>query len=145
MEPKDPPRILLITDDSAEELHTSHILKKYHFTNNLVKIRKVSEALSYFGRCNVSDKDSREPLPELILLSLWESSGLNISFANETRRGVLKEVPLVVVAESRQEEEEFKKLGLFRTACISRPIGFFKLLEALQKLSMRWIVLRPTD
>jgi hypothetical protein len=143
MEPIESPRILLITDDSAEELHASYILSKYHFANHLIKLRKVSEALDYFARCNAPDMGSREPLPELIILSLWESSGLNISFANESRRGILKEVPLVVVAESRQEQDEIKKLGLVRTASISRPIGFFKLLEALQKLGTRWIVLRP--
>jgi hypothetical protein len=81
----------------------------------------------------------------LIILSFWESGGVNIAFAIESRRGILKEVPLVVVTESMQEDEEIKKLGLNRTACISRPIGFFKLLEAMQKLAMRWIVLRPAD
>jgi hypothetical protein len=145
MEQNEGPRILLITDDGAEELHTSHILAKYHFTNRVVKIRKTADALAYFARCNAPDRNPAEPLPELIILSLWKSSGLNPGFANESRRGNLKGIPLVVVAESRQEEEEIKKLGLFRTACISRPIGFFKLLEALQKLHMRWIVLKPAD
>jgi hypothetical protein len=61
----------------------------------------------------------------------------------ESRRGPLAAIPLIIVAESHEEEDEIRRLNFPRTASISRPIGFFKLLEAMQKLGMRWIVLRP--
>lgn len=139
------PQLLLITDDTAEESHTSHILAKYHFTNSLVIVRKGAEALKYFAACNAPDRGPDDDLPEAIILSIRESGRLNLSLAMESRRGALAAIPLIVVTDSREEEDEIRKLGFVRTTSISRPIGFFKLLEAMQKLSMRWIVLRPSS
>ena len=138
------PIILLITDDAAEESHTSHILAKYHFTNSLVKLRKASEALKYFSDCNAAAKGADE-LPELIIMGLRDSGRLNLSIAMESRRGELSRIPLILVADSREEEEEIRKMKFPLMACITRPIGFFKLLEGMQKLGMRWIVLRPAQ
>lgn len=137
------PKILLITDDAAEESHTSHILAKYHFTNSLVKLRKATEALRFFSDCNKEGKGQAESLPELIIMGLRDSGRLNLSMAMESRRGELSRIPLILVADTREEEEEVRKMKFPLMACISRPIGFFKLLEGMQKLGMRWIVLRP--
>lgn len=137
------PIILLITDDPSEESHTSHILGKYHFDNLLVKLRKPEETIEYFLACNAAAASGSEPLPELIIYSLRNSGKLNLSPIQEYRRGALGEIPLIVVVESQSEEEEAKRLRLPNTAFVSRPVGFFKLLEAMQKMEMRWIVLRP--
>ena len=136
------PIILLVTDDASEESHTSHILGKYHFDNFLVKLRKSDETIKYFLACNAAGRGA-EPLPELIIYSLRNSGKLNLTPVQECRRGALGEIPLIVVVESQSEEEETKRLHLPNTALVSRPVGFFKLLEAMQKMEMRWIVLRP--
>ena len=137
------PQILLITDDAAEESHTTHILAKYHFTNFLVTLRRAADALKYFMAFNPPERDASDPLPELIILSLRGSGRPNLAMVMESRRGILGDVPVIVVVESREEEDEIRRLGLKLTACVTRPIGFFKLLEAMQKLGMRWLVLRP--
>jgi DNA-binding response OmpR family regulator len=137
------PIILLITDDPAEESHSSHILAKYHFDNFLVKLRRPGDAIKYFLACNTPDHAGAESLPEMIILGLREAGRLHLAPVVESRRGNLIAVPLVVLVESREEEDEVRRLQLPNTACVSRPIGFFKLLEAMQKLEMRWIVLKP--
>lgn len=137
------PKILLITDDAAEESHTSHILAKYNFTNFLVSIRRLDDALKYFSACNSRAAESAESLPELIILGLRESGRLSLGLVMQSRVGVLGGIPLIVVAESREEEQEIRRVSPLLTASISRPIGFFKLLEAMQKLGMRWVVLKP--
>jgi DNA-binding response OmpR family regulator len=139
----DKPSILLITDDAAEESHASHILAKYHFDNFLIKLRKPTDAIKYFQGRNAPGKAGVESLPELIILSFRESGRPNIAPIMESRRGALGAIPLIAVVDSREEEEEIRRLNLVSTACITRPIGFFKLLEAMQKLGTRWIVLRP--
>ena len=139
----DTPTLLLITDDAAEESHSAHILAKYHFANFLVKLRKPGDALKYFAACNARESGDPEPLPELIILSLRESGRINLGPVLESRRGALAAIPLIVVVESPEEEGEVRRLHLPNAVCVSRPIGFFKLLEAMQKLEMRWIVLKP--
>ena len=139
----DNPKILLITDDAAEESHATHILAKYHFSNLLVKLRRSADAMKFFLAYNSMEKNPSESLPELIIMNLRDAGRINLSMAVESRRGVLSSIPLIMVVESRGEEEEIRNLSLPLTTCITRPIGFFKLLEGMQKLGMRWIVLRP--
>jgi hypothetical protein len=136
------PIILLVTDDASEESHTSHILGKYHFDNSLVKLRKSGETIKYLTACNAGGASGTPPLPELIIYSLRDSGRLNLSPVMESRRGALGSIPLIIVVESRDEEEEVRRFQLANMTCVSRPVGFFKLLEAMQKLEMRWIVLR---
>jgi DNA-binding response OmpR family regulator len=143
MPTNDTPTILLLTDDGAEESHTTHILGKYHFTNRLLKFHNAIEAIKFFSACNQPDRNPPEALPELIILSLRDSGRFNLSIAMESRRDRMGRIPLILVLDSREEEEGIRKLGLVNTAWITRPIGFFKLLEAMQKLNMGWIVLRP--
>jgi hypothetical protein len=143
MSPSQKPIILLVTDEPSEESHTSHILGKYHFDNSLVKLRKSGETIDYFLQCNAPEKAGPESVPELIIYSLRDSGRLNLSPIHESRRGALGGIPLIIVVESPAEEEEIRKLRFPNTALISRPVGFFKLLEAMQKLEMRWIVLKP--
>lgn len=143
MNPSENPKILLITDDSAEESHTTHILGKYQFTNSLIQLRRSGDAIKYLSAFQASEAGNPETLPELIILGLRGPVQSNLTLLTESRRGPLAGIPLIVALDSREEEGEIRKLGLPLSACISRPIGFFKLLEAMQKLQMRWLVLRP--
>jgi hypothetical protein len=134
-----PPDILLVMED-GEEAHTVHVLAKYHFTNSLKKIRRCDEAKRHFNQL-LAGIDGREgKLPELIIVSM---SGADLAeVLGASRRGVLAQVPLVVVAGMREEEEQIRARNFPNTYVIGKPIGFFKLLEAMQKLGMFWVVLR---
>lgn len=138
------PKILLVTDDPTEESHTAHILTKYHFTNLLIKVRKFTEATRYFGSFDTEPAADPENLPELIILNMGGQEGSNRILGIESRMGSLKKVPLIIIASNREEEESIRTLNIPNCACFSRPVGFFKLLEAMQKLGMRWIVLKPS-
>lgn len=132
-----------MTDDAVEESHTAHILSKYHFTNHLVRLRSSREASKYFMSFNSSEPGNPDEIPELLILGMGESSSSNRILAIESRIGALKEIPLIIVANQREEEESIRKLNLPNVSCFTKPTGFFKLLESMQKLGMRWIVLRP--
>lgn len=144
MPPSENPIILLVTDDASEESHTSHILAKYHFDNSLVKLRSSNEAIKSLMAYNAGEGPGPGALPELIIYSLRDAGRLNLSPIMESRRGALGPVPLIVVVESREEEEEIRRFQFANTTFVSRPVGFFKLLEGMQKLEMRWMVLRPS-
>lgn len=134
------PEILLVMGD-GEEGHTVHVLTKYHFANSVKKIRRCEEAKRYFTQLNAGIDGK---LPELMIVSM---SGPDLAeVLGAARRGVLAQVPLVVVAGMREEEEQVRARSFPNTYVIGKPLGFFKLLEALQKMGMFWVVLRsPTS
>jgi DNA-binding response OmpR family regulator len=138
------PKILLVADDPTEESHTAHILTKYHFTNLLIRLRNSAEAARYFGSFDKALAADPESCPELIILNMVGQEGSNRVLGIESRVGSLKQVPLIIIASNREEEESIRKLNIANCSWFSRPVGFFKLLEAMQKLGMRWIVLRPS-
>lgn len=127
-------------DEDADGSQAVHILSKYHFANSLQRFRKGDEAIKYFNKVNFLGEWPRIEPPELIILSLDEGKAMDIATAS--RRDRLAPVPLVVVAGSKEEEDMIRNLNLPRTYCLCKPLGFFKLLEALQKLGMFWLVLK---
>ncbi len=135
-------KILLVTNDASEESHTVHILSKYHFANLVIRLQTAKEASKYFAAFQSSEPNSEEDFPEMIILSFGMGVTESHNLVLQSREGSLKHIPLIVVAGNREEEEAFRKLDLPRTFCITKPIGFFKILEAMQKLGMYWIALR---
>lgn len=140
MQSSEMPNILLVMDEDTDESHAVHILAKYHFANQLVKLRRGRDALRLFNQVNSAADSSRVECPELIILSLEESQLIEV--AQASRRDRLSDVPLILVSASKEEEDSLRKLNLPRTYCLGKPLGFFKLLEAMQKLGMFWVVLR---
>jgi len=135
------PEILLALDDDGDEAQAIHILTKYHFANSITSLRSAREALNYFTEAGAGIRDPAS-LPELIILSIGETGVARMGLAIEARKNSLATVPLIVLAETLQIEQEFRGLNLPRTYMISKPIGFFKLLEAMQKLGMYWTILK---
>jgi hypothetical protein len=73
-------------------------------------------------------------------------SGADLSeILGASRRGTLVQVPLVVVAGTREEEDQIRSRNFANTYIMGKPLGFFKLLEAMQKLGMFWLVLRSPE
>ncbi len=137
------PKILLITDDSADESNVSHILGKYQFANSLVKLHGSAEAREYLAAAREPKKGSADPWPELILIGARDMGPSVAALLKECRHGSLADIPLIFLVDSPEAEMGFRNLNLPLSICVSRPIGFFKLLEAMQKLQMRWMVLKP--
>lgn len=138
-----PPDILLIMED-GEESHAVHLLGKYHFANSLVRIRSRDHAKQYFLQLGAALDKGEGRLPELIIVSLPGPALGEVLGAS--RRGAMAKAPLVVVADTRDEEDQFRSRNLPNTFVMGKPLGFFKLLEAMQKLGMYWVVLRsPTS
>lgn len=140
MQSSEMPNILLVMDEDTDESHAVHILAKYHFANQLVKLRRGRDALRFFAQVNATADPPKPERPELIILSLEEGQLIEVAMAS--RKDRLSDVPLILVAASKEEEDSLRKLNLPRTYCLGKPLGFFKLLEAMQKLGMFWVVLK---
>jgi hypothetical protein len=52
----------------------------------------------------------------------------------------MQNVPVAVCCRTADEEQLIRNAALPRVSCLSKPIGFFKLLECIQKMDMHWFV-----
>lgn len=79
--------------------------------------------------------------PEMILLDYGQpkSSALDVIRRMRTLPG-MDNVPIAVCCRTPEEEKVIREAALPRTSCLSKPIGFFKILECIQKMDMHWFV-----
>jgi two-component system response regulator len=138
------PNILLVMDDDMDEGQIVHVLTKYHFSNSITRLKRVREAIKYFGESNSDGENRNQRKPELVVLSLSESVLQPVIPNIESLKKEMKDIPLICVSGSREQEDAIRALNLPRTHCMGKPLGFFKLLEAMQKLGMYWLVLNSS-
>lgn len=127
-----PPGILLI--EGEEDGLTARVLRKYRI-DNLVERTADGQGAIELLRAGFASRI------QLLVLdhSLPGIPALETVARARAFRG-LEELPVVVLCGSQEEERQVRAWGLPRTTCMSKPAGFFKLLECIQKLEMRWWV-----
>ena len=141
MENPNLPKILLVMDDDVDESQVRHILVKYRFANGLQRMRRAREAVRLFNDLKGRDGAPTGDIPQLIIFSQSDAGSTPPASAFAAFRNETGNTPIIFVASSREEEENIRALNLPRTYCLGKPLGFFKLLEAMQKLGMYWMVL----
>jgi hypothetical protein len=132
------PPVLLIADTASDVDQVTHILGKYHISNEVESRKTAESAIQWVRSLQAVDKELRF---SMLLFSSSLDTQVAIRKAAELRQEPsLKESPLVFLADSREAEEEFRASKPDNAFCVIKPLGFFKLLEALQKLGVYWIV-----
>lgn len=128
------PGILLIEDEYDDATLTVRVLKKYRIANHIETVRDGEEAMRLL-RTGFSDS------AELVLLDYSQPTmpAMEVAIRIRSLPGMDK-VPLILCCKTPDEENQVKQWGMRRVACMSKPAGFFKLLECIQKLEMHWHV-----
>lgn len=128
------PGILLIADDYDEVTQTERILRKYRIANRVERARDCDEALKllrngFASRAQMALLDYSAPgMPALEgIVRLRSLPGLD-------------QMPIIVLCGSPEEERQVREWNMQRVTNMSKPAGFFKLLECIQKLEMHWYV-----
>ncbi len=136
------PYILLAEDDSNDEALVLRVLTKYRIWNEVVVTRDGAKAWDFIaGSGEFAGRDPRH-LPQLILLDSTLPEVGAVELVHRIRATPsLRRIPLVIMASTKEEEDMIRRQNVDGTFPISKPFGFFKLLEALQKLGLYWIVL----
>jgi DNA-binding response OmpR family regulator len=138
------PKIILMMDNGADEAQALHILKKYHFANGVEVIRSAAKAIQRLSPALVPPEGGRDVLPALIILSIGSPTARLIDLAKLARSNpYFTPVPLIILVNCPEEESEFRAANIPGCHCLAKPLGFFKLLEAMQKLGSRWLVMNP--
>jgi CheY-like chemotaxis protein len=126
------PGILLI-EPEGEGL-TERVLRKYRIDNRVERARDGERALAAL-RAGFSDRIQ-------LLLIDYAAPGLPAPETVVRVRGLpgLDRLPVIVACGSPEEELRVRSWQLARVVSMSKPPGFFKLLECIQKLEMHWLV-----
>jgi CheY-like chemotaxis protein len=127
----DAPGILLV---EGEDEGLERVLRKYHIDNLVARVPDRDQAFSLL-------RSGFAGQVQLLILdySVCGAQSLEAVLRVRAMPG-LDRLPAIVACGSPEEESQVRAWSLSRTAAMSKPAGFFKLLECIQKLEMRWFV-----
>ena len=133
------PYVLLIEHVAEDEALAQRILKKYRIANHVVSIRDGEEAVRALREW--LGPPARAAAPQMVLLSYTQPRTPALEIVRQVRTlPGMEKVPIALCCRSPEEERAARESGLARTCPLSKPMGFFKLLECIQKMEMHWLV-----
>src|ERR1700709_2088762 len=117
--------ILMADDDADDRLLTREAFEKNHLANDLRVVGDGVELLDYLKRRGkYADPDS-SPRPGLILLDLNMPRKDGREALKEIKEDPrLKNIPIVVLTTSGEEEDILKTYDLGANSFIRKPVGF---------------------
>ena len=140
------PYVLLIEHIAEDEALAQRILKKYRIANHVVWIRDGEETVHTLRAWMGSPKaggpsEGRRAAPQMVLLSFSQPRTPALEIARQIRAlPGMGNIPIAFCCRNPEEEKAARESGLARTCPLSKPMGFFKLLECIQKMEMHWLV-----
>ncbi|RMF69422.1 MAG: response regulator [Calditrichaeota bacterium] len=134
--------ILLVEDNSDDELLTIRALKKKKLVNEIVVARDGAEALDFlFARGSYAGRDA-ERLPAVVLLDpkLPKVDGLEV--LQEIRaHEKTKLLPVVILTSSKEEQDIVASYDLGANSYIRKPVDSAKFVLAVEQLGLYWLLL----
>ncbi|WP_043832112.1 response regulator [Muricoccus aerilatus] len=141
-------RPVLLVEDSPNDIElTLAALEKSRLANPVVVARDGVEALDMlFRRGNSPDEAPQLPAVVLLDIKLPRMDGLEV--LEEMRREArTRNVPVVMLTSSREEQDLIKSYGLGVNAFVVKPVGHREFFEAIRDIGAFWAVLNepPPD
>lgn len=132
-----PMEILLVEDGLLDARVTIASLKEGLTQHRLTLIRDGEEALEFLRQ---EGRFARAPRPDLILLDLMLPKKSGTEVLGELRADYsLKDIPVVVMTASDDEEDRVKCQMLRVDAFISKPVNVAKFLGVVKQLKRFWL------
>ncbi len=137
--------ILLVEDNSDDEVLTLRAFKKNKILNEVVVARDGAEALDFlFGRGTYAGRDPcDQPTVILLDLKLPKVDGLEVlrALRADERTRLL---PVVILTSSREEQDLLSSYSLGANSYIRKPVDFDQFIHAVGQLGLYWLVLNET-
>ena len=130
--------ILLVEDNSDDELLTLRALAKHHLANQVDVARDGAQALDYlFGHAN----DGRPP-PTVVLLDLKlpKVDGLEVlrRIRDDERTRL---TPVVILTSSKEQEDVVASYSLGANSYVRKPVKFDDFADAVATLGLFWLII----
>ena len=134
--------IVLIEDNSDDEMLTVRALKKNNVNNDVIVLHDGAEALDFFlatGR--FQGRDIRQK-PALILLDLKlpKISGLELLEKLSTE-ALMKQIPVVVLTTSIESQDVISSYQLGANSYIRKPVDYNEFTGTISKIVDYWLSL----
>ncbi len=138
-----PVMILIADDDEDDRLLSKQALEDAHLSNDVRFVEDGEELMDYLRREGRYDgQDGRAPRPGLILLDLNMPKKDGRECLREIKSDdELRDIPIVVLSTSREEEDIARSYQLGVNSFISKPVTFTGLVDALKVMGQYWFEL----
>jgi CheY-like chemotaxis protein len=139
--------ILLIEDDPSDQKLVKRFFDDSMIRNKIYTVDDGEEALNYLHE-REQYGDDNAPRPDLILLdlNLPKVDGRDV-LEEMNQDEVLREIPVVVLTTSEEEEDVHRSYGLGASSYIVKPMNMEQFKETIKKLKDYWfdVVVLPTE
>jgi CheY-like chemotaxis protein len=133
---------ILLVEDSPKDVELTLVaLAKSHLANDVIVARDGEEALDYlFRRGPYEGRASGQPAVVLLDLKLPKVDGLQV-LEQIKLDGDLRQVPVVMLTSSREEQDLLRSYKLGVNAYVVKPVDFTEFVAAIRDLGVFWAVL----
>jgi len=135
-----PITILMADDDEDDRILTQDALEESRVRNTLYCVEDGVELLEYLRREGQYADPTTSPRPGLILLDLNMPRKDGREALKEIKADAeLRNIPVVILTTSGQEEDKIKGYNLGAASFITKPVNFEGLVELMKALGKYWI------
>lgn len=142
MKSKEEVEILLVEDNPTDVELTLRVLKKHNFANKVHVVTDGAEALDYIFATGAYEEREIESKPKVVLLDLKlpKVDGLEVLSKIKSDERT-KDIPVVVLTSSREEEDRIKSYKLGVNSYIVKPVDFDQFSKSVLELGLYWLLL----
>ena len=134
-------RILLAEDSERDVELTLAALGENNLANELVVVRDGEEALDYlYHRGKFSGPANGLPVVVLLDLKMPKVDGLEVLRHMKTDP-VLKQVPVVMITSSREEQDLVRSYQLGVNAYVVKPVDFHQFVASIKQVGFFWAII----
>ncbi len=136
-----PARVLLVEDSPHDIELTLDALSEYRLANRMDIARDGEEALDYlFRRGEFATRPEGNPVVIFLDIKLPKIDGIEV--LRQLRSDVhLRQIPVVILSSSREEEDLRAGYDLGVNAYIVKPVDFCSFVEAVRTCGLFWAIL----
>jgi CheY-like chemotaxis protein len=139
MAPGKPLVIVMADDDEDDRENTEEAFREHHLANDFFTVKDGEELMDFLHR---RGQHANAPRPGLILLDLNMPKKDGREALKEIKSDpLLRQIPVVVLTTSREEEDILKTYDLGANSFISKPVGFDSLVQIVSTMTRYWFQL----
>jgi len=134
---------IMVVEDNEDDLElTLRAFAKNNILNEIIIARDGVEALDYLFGTGVHEGRDLQDMPEVILLDLKMPRMDGIETLKRIRANEhTKLLPVVVLTSSDEEKDMIESYECGVNSYIRKPVDFSRFVDAVQQLSLYWVVL----